>query len=112
MQPIPYLSSAQAASSSSSVQPIMVDRNDAVKRGGIAEDTSNPRGRPRTKPLPNDDTENTTQPKGRPKSRAKSTPIPMMVNEEGDSQKRQIGPNADGQGKTRAKPKRKTEKEK
>ena len=100
---------AQQSASSSSNQPMQEDRSEAVKRSDIAEDTTQPRGRPRIKPLPSDGTENTAKPKGRPRKTQ-----PMIVNQESDQIKRQASGdgNGNGNGKARAKPKRKTKKEK
>ena len=105
-QPIPYLFQGQSASSSSA-QPIIVDKSESVKRKDDAEDTSKRRGRPSKNQKPNDGTENTTQPRGRPKSQS----VPMMVDKEGDSKKRPKSANPDSPSKTRAKAKSKMTKE-
>jgi hypothetical protein len=83
---------AQQSASSSSTQPMTVDRTDPTKRNPESE--HEPKGKV-----------------GRPRKTQQSDAPPEPMLEDGKQQKRQTSGNGNGNGKERAKPKRKAQKE-
>ena len=86
-----------AQQSASSNQPMQEDRSEAVKRNQDPKSQTEPKGR-----------------RGRPRKtqQGDEPPQPMIVNQEGDQQKRPATSTEDSPSKARAKPKRKQRKEK